>query len=59
MIGNFGAANPSRAWQELVLDWPLLYRSASDLRALFGGIGTGIAIEQEATGINLFAVISA
>jgi hypothetical protein len=44
---------------ELILDWPLQHRSASDLRQRFGGIGTGITIEQEATGVNLFAVISA
>jgi hypothetical protein len=30
-----------------------------DLRQLFGGISAGITIEQEATGVNLFAVISA
>jgi hypothetical protein len=44
---------------ELILDWPLLYRSASDLRRLFGNIGTCMTIEQEATGVQLFAVISA
>jgi hypothetical protein len=44
---------------ELVLDWPLRHRSASDLHQLFGDIGAGITIEHEATGVNLFAVISA
>ena len=59
VIGNFGTANPTRPLLELILDWPLHHRSASDLYQLFGDIGTGITIEQEATGINLFAVISA
>jgi hypothetical protein len=59
VIGNFGTANPSRAMLELILDWPLHHRSASDLRRLFGDLGTGMTIEQEATGINLFAAISA
>jgi hypothetical protein len=59
VIGNFGTANPTRPLLELILDWPLLHRSASDLRQLFGGIGTGITVEHEATGVNLFAVISA
>jgi hypothetical protein len=59
LIGNFGTANPTRPLMELILDWPLQHRSASDLRQLFGDIGAGITIEQEATGVNLFAVISA
>jgi hypothetical protein len=59
VIGNFGTANPTRPLMELILDWPLHHRSASDLHQLFGDIGTGITIEQEATGVNLFAVISA
>jgi hypothetical protein len=59
VIGNFSTANPSRPLMELILDWPLHHRSASDLRQLFADLGTGITIEQEPTGINLFAVISA
>jgi hypothetical protein len=59
VIGNFGTVNPTRPLMELILDWPLHHRSASDLRQLFGDIGTGITIEHEGTGINLFAVISA
>jgi hypothetical protein len=59
VIGNFGTGNPTRPLMELILDWPLHHRSASDLHQLFGDIGTGITIEQEATGINLFAAISA
>src|SRR5215468_8033660 len=59
VIGNFGTANPTRPLMELILDWPLHHRSASDLRELFADIGTGVTIEREATGVNLFAVISA
>jgi hypothetical protein len=59
VIGNFGVANPSRPMLELILDWPLHHRSGSDLRRLFGDLGTGMTVEQEATGVNLFAVISA
>jgi hypothetical protein len=57
VIGNFDVANPTRPFMELILDWPLYHRSAGDLRRLFGGLGTGLAIEREATGVNLFAVI--
>jgi hypothetical protein len=59
VIGNFGTANPTRPLMELILDWPLQHRSASDLHQLFGNIGTSMTIEQETTGVNLFAVISA
>ena len=59
LIGNFAIANPTRPLMELILDWPLQHRSASDLHQLFGDIGAGITIEHEATGVNLFAVISA
>jgi extracellular factor (EF) 3-hydroxypalmitic acid methyl ester biosynthesis protein len=59
LIGNFAVANPTRPLMELILDWPLHHRSATDLRQLFGDIGAGIAIEQETTGVNLFAVINA
>ena len=59
LIGNFAVANPTRPLMELILDWPLHHRSASDLHPLFGDIGAGVTIEQEATGVNLFAVINA
>jgi len=59
VIGNFGTVNPTRPTMELILDWPLLHRSAGNLRELFDGIGTGITVEEEQTGVNLFAVISA
>jgi extracellular factor (EF) 3-hydroxypalmitic acid methyl ester biosynthesis protein len=59
LIGNFAVANPTRPLMELILDWPLHHRSASDLHRLFGDIGAGVTVEQEATGVNLFAVISA
>jgi extracellular factor (EF) 3-hydroxypalmitic acid methyl ester biosynthesis protein len=59
VIGNFDVANPTRSFMELILDWPLHHRSADDLRRLFDGLGSGSSIEREATGVNLFAVISA
>ena len=58
VIGNFGTANPSRPLLELICDWPLQHRSASDVRRLFADLGTRVTVEQEATGINLFAAIS-
>lgn len=59
VIGNFDVANPTRPFMELILDWPLNHRSADDLRRLFDGLGSGMSIEREATGVNLFAVIGA
>lgn len=59
VIGNFDVANPTRPFMELILNWPLYHRSADDLRRLFDGLGSGMTIEREATGVNLFAVIAA
>ncbi|HEY5357118.1 MAG TPA: class I SAM-dependent methyltransferase [Streptosporangiaceae bacterium] len=59
VIGNFDVVNPTRPFMELVLDWPLYHRSADDLRSLFGDLGSGMAVEREAAGVNLFAVIGA
>ncbi|HEY3907678.1 MAG TPA: hypothetical protein VGM14_27495 [Streptosporangiaceae bacterium] len=47
--------NATRAFQELILDWPLLHRTAGDLRLSRCGHDRG----KEPTGVNLFAVISA
>ena len=58
VIGNFAVANPTRPLMELVLDWPLHHRTAGDLHRIFADLGTGMAVEQEATGVNLFAVIA-
>jgi hypothetical protein len=59
VIGNFGTTNRTRPLMELILDWPLHHRSASDLCQLFADLGTGVTVEQEPTGVNLFAVITA
>jgi hypothetical protein len=59
VIGNFNTANPTRPLMELILDWPLQHRSADDLSRLFGDLGSNMTVEQEATGVNLFAVIGA
>ena len=42
---------------EIVLDWPLYHRSPEGLSRLFGGLGSGMVVEREATGVNLIAVI--
>jgi extracellular factor (EF) 3-hydroxypalmitic acid methyl ester biosynthesis protein len=57
IIGNFSDQNPTRPLMEMVLDWHLLYRSGADLQRLFGKIGSALVVEQEALGINLFAII--
>ena len=59
VIGNFDVANPTRPLMELILDWPLYHRSDDDLGRLFDGLGSGMSVEREATGVNLFAVIGA
>lgn len=57
IIGNFSKNNPSVPFMELVLDWNLIYRSPEDLKRIFAPVTNNIIIEQEALGINLFAVM--
>jgi hypothetical protein len=59
LIGNFDPVNATRAFQELILDWPLLHRTSGDLRRIFDGLGAGLTVEKKPAGVNLFAVISA
>ena len=59
VIGNFNVANPTRPFMELLLDWPLHHRTPTELLDLFGDLGSRVTVEQETTGINLFAVIDA
>ena len=59
VIGNFSVANPTRPFMELILDWPLHHRTPADLLELFGHLGRRVTVEQETTGVNLFAVIDA
>lgn len=56
VLGNFTSLARSRVLMELALDWKLVYRSESDLRKLYSGLGAKVAVESEPEGINLFAV---
>ena len=58
-IGNFDVANPTRPLMELILDWPLYSSVGRRPRSHFSNLGTGMTVEREAAGINLFAVIGA
>lgn len=57
IIGNFSKENPCVPFMEYILDWILIYRSTEDMKKLFSNIGSGVEIEQESLGVNLFAVI--
>jgi extracellular factor (EF) 3-hydroxypalmitic acid methyl ester biosynthesis protein len=58
VMGNFGPANPNRAFMDFLLQWKLIHRSSEHLQALMAGtpFGTGIEILHEPEGINLFLV---
>lgn len=58
VVGNFGPANPNRAFMDYLLQWKLIHRSAEHLQALMAGtpFGAGIDIFSEPEGINLFLV---
>lgn len=60
VIGNMGAHSPTRWWMEYAMDWPLIHRSATDLRALAEKITTDaevVMIDAEPLGLNLFLCI--
>jgi len=56
VIGNFDKTNPDRLMMEFVMDWPLIYRDAVDLRRLFSHLANPV-IESEPEKINLFSCL--
>ncbi len=61
IIGNFAPHNPTRRYMELIGDWHLLCRSASELRRLASSCGVeldAVEVRQEAEGVNLFLHIT-
>ena len=58
IIGNYGYSNPTQFLMDIALDWHLIYRTKSDLEAIFKSLPLSkINVEEEPLGINLFAVI--
>jgi len=58
VLGNFHPRNPTRAFMDHVLDWPLVHRDEAAMHALFraSAFRTGCTrIFYEPLGINLFA----
>jgi SAM-dependent methyltransferase len=57
VIGNFGAANSSRPYMELVGEWRLIHRSAEQLLQLAHDAGIpreNMHVDAEPEGVNLF-----
>jgi SAM-dependent methyltransferase len=57
IIGNFGPANPHRAFMDHLLKWELIHRSEADLRDIFEDTpfgGDAVEILMEKHGVNLF-----
>jgi SAM-dependent methyltransferase len=62
VIGNFGPANPTRAYMELVGAWVLHHRSPAELVAIAAESGApehSITVGADATGVNLFVHVRA
>jgi extracellular factor (EF) 3-hydroxypalmitic acid methyl ester biosynthesis protein len=57
IIGNFSRKNPCVPFMETVLEWHLIYRDHHELKQLFSGISPKLQIEDEALGINSFAIL--
>jgi extracellular factor (EF) 3-hydroxypalmitic acid methyl ester biosynthesis protein len=53
---NVENSNPLRHGMQHLLDWPLIYRDAQDMRALSPGDANGqdVVVSSDATGVNLF-----
>jgi extracellular factor (EF) 3-hydroxypalmitic acid methyl ester biosynthesis protein len=57
IIGNVVPSNPDKAYMDHILEWPLIHRSAEELRDLFrqSRFGTGpVRLELEPAGVDLF-----
>ncbi|MBI5585590.1 MAG: cyclic nucleotide-binding domain-containing protein [Deltaproteobacteria bacterium] len=58
VVGNFGPANPNRAFMDHLLQWKLIHRSPEQLKALMAGtpFGAGVEVLAEPEGVNLFLI---
>lgn len=57
LIGNMARHNPSRVLMTTFMQWDLVHRSADELVALGARLGAAdddVAVDAEATGVNLF-----
>jgi hypothetical protein len=58
IVGNVVPTNPTRAFMDHILEWPLIHRTADELRELFARSRFGaapVALELEPAGVDLFA----
>jgi extracellular factor (EF) 3-hydroxypalmitic acid methyl ester biosynthesis protein len=58
VLGNLDVSNPNKAFMDHVLEWPLIYRTADQLRELFGRSKfqtAAVEVKVEEAGVNLFA----
>jgi hypothetical protein len=58
IIGNVVPSNPDKAYMDHVLEWPLIHRSAAQLRNLFAQSRFGadsLSLVSEPAGVDLFA----
>ncbi len=58
LLTNRDAASPDRAFTEHILDWPVVHRTADELRRLFAEskfAGPSVKMGREESGVTLFA----
>lgn len=61
ILGNFLPRNPAWAFQSVILDWPLIHRTESDLDAVFKASRFGTPCDEilaDDAGIQLFGVVT-
>ncbi|MCV9965100.1 class I SAM-dependent methyltransferase [Pararhizobium sp. BT-229] len=59
VIGNFAVGNASRAYSEVIGDWPLIHRTGDDLKRIAEAAGfaaSRLEVTSDPTGVNLFLV---
>jgi predicted O-methyltransferase YrrM len=62
VVGNFAVENNSRAYSEVIGDWPLIHRTPEDLKLIAEAAGferSKLEVTADPTGINLFLLAHA
>jgi hypothetical protein len=57
VIGNYSNENPSRYFMEYCLDWYLIHRDESELRAFADSLrprASRVSVDSEPLGVNIF-----
>ena len=57
-LTNIAPNNPYRPWLECIADWPLVERSAEDLRALIASVADDCTVETQRDNTGLAELVT-